>query len=123
LRRVLRSLITRLECFIGAGLARRRRSLVALGTGLARFAAPSDAQEQNRLVVKKVSAAPPMEPAMGDARKDAPRSTGVLTLTFERRNCDRASASALRAEPIAERGSLPLGDCQLREGAGRITTP
>ena len=53
--------------------------LVALGIGLAFFAAPSDAQQKNVLVAKKMSVPPPMEAAMSDAWKDAtPLTVKVL---------------------------------------------
>src|SRR5713101_1361271 len=47
--------------------------LVALSAGIAvgLAAGPLDAQQKNVLVSKKVSAAPPMEPAMSEAWKDA----------------------------------------------------
>src|SRR2546425_9390275 len=46
---------------------------VALSAGIAvgLAAGPLDAQQKNVLVSKKVSAAPPMEPAMSEAWKDA----------------------------------------------------
>ncbi len=49
--------------------------LVAAGIGLGLFAAPLDAQQKNVLVAKKVVAAPPTEPALSGAWKDAPALT------------------------------------------------
>jgi hypothetical protein len=48
-------------------------ALTALSTGIALglVVGPLDAQQKNLLVAKKVAAAPPMEPALGDAWKDA----------------------------------------------------
>jgi hypothetical protein len=46
--------------------------LLAAGIGLGLFVGQPEAQQKNVLVAKKVTAAPPMEPAMGDAWKDAP---------------------------------------------------
>ena len=46
--------------------------LVTAGLVIGLSAGALDAQQKNLLVAKKVSAPPPMEPAMGDAWKDAP---------------------------------------------------
>ncbi len=52
---------------------KRMLPVLALSAGIAvaLVAGPTDAQQKNVLVSKKVSAPPPMEPAMGDAWKDA----------------------------------------------------
>ena len=49
--------------------------LVAAGLVIGLSAGALDAQQKNVLVAKKVSAPPPMEPAMSDAWKDAPPLT------------------------------------------------
>ena len=47
-------------------------AVLSAGIAIGLLAGPLDAQPKNILVSKKVSAGPPMEPAMGDAWKDAP---------------------------------------------------
>jgi hypothetical protein len=48
-------------------------AVIVLSTGIAvgLVAGPADAQQKNLLVAKKAAAAPPMEPALGEAWKDA----------------------------------------------------